>query len=53
MLGQLGGGFLSGISITFLKDTYGSFAGPINPGKLIIAAFIPPIKNTSVKSIPL
>ena len=53
MFVQLVCGFLFGISITFLKDAYGSFAGAINFGKFIVAAFIPPIEDISVKSIPV
>jgi hypothetical protein len=53
MLVQLGLGFLSGISITFLKDAYGSFIRAINFGGLIVATFIPPAEGVSVKFIPL
>ena len=53
MLVQLGFGFLSGISITFLKDVYGSFVGLIHPDGLNVAAFIPPAEDVSVKFIPL
>ena len=53
MLVQLRCGFLSGISITFLKDAYGSFAREINFGWLIVAVFIPPVEDVSVKFIPL
>src|SRR6476659_6753162 len=45
MLIQLGCGFLSGISITFLKDAYGPFVGVISLGRLIVAAFIPPAED--------
>jgi hypothetical protein len=53
MLVQLRYGFLSGISITFLKDAYGPFIGAIKPGRLIVAVFIPAVKDISVKFIPL
>jgi hypothetical protein len=53
MLVQLGFGFLSGISITLLKDVYGPFVCLIDPGGLIVAALIPPAEDVSVKFIPL
>jgi hypothetical protein len=53
MLVQLGCGFLSGISITFLKDDYGSFLHAIRLNELIVAALIPPIEDISAKFIPL
>jgi len=53
MLVQLGCGFLSGVSITFLKDAYGPFVRAINFSRLIVVAFIPPVEDVSVKLIPL
>jgi len=53
MLFQLGGGFLSRVPVTFLKDAYGSFVGAINFAHLIVAAFIPAAQNVSAKLIPL
>src|ERR1051325_11003755 len=53
MLVQLRYRFLPGISITFLKDAYGSFAPAINLCSLIVAVCIPPGEDTSVKFVPL
>jgi hypothetical protein len=53
MLVQLRYRFLSGISITFLKDAYGPFARALNLGRLIIAVCIPPVEDISVKFFPL
>jgi hypothetical protein len=53
MLAQLGYGFLPGISIPFLKDAYGPFVGLISLDKLIVAAFIPPAEDVSIKFVPL
>ena len=53
MLVQLRYRFLSGISITFLKDAYGPFTGAISLGSLIVAVRIPTVKDGSVKFIPL
>jgi hypothetical protein len=51
MLVQFVGGLLSGISITFLKDAYGPFLGAINPVKLILAVFVPPVDDFLAKFI--
>jgi hypothetical protein len=53
MLFQLGGGLLSGISITFLQDADGSFVGTLSLDRLIVTAFIQPVKEGSPKFIPL
>ena len=53
MLVQFGYGFLSGISITFLKDTDGPFLGAINFGEFILAVFVPRIDDFLAKCIPL
>jgi hypothetical protein len=45
MLDQLRCGFLSGISITFLKDTYGPFMHAIELHELIITAFFLPVHD--------
>jgi hypothetical protein len=50
---QLGCGLLFGISITLLKDSYGSFLHAIHLEELIVAAFIPPVEDVSVKFVPL
>ena len=51
MLDQLGRGFLSGISITLLKDTYGVFMHAIKLDDLIVAAFVPPVDDFLAKFI--
>jgi hypothetical protein len=45
MIVELVGGFLSGISITVLKDANGPFLGANNLIELIVAALIPPAKD--------
>lgn len=45
MLDQLRCGFLSGISIPFLKDTYGPFMQAIELDELIVTAFFLPVDD--------
>lgn len=42
-----------GISISFLKDTYGSFLGAIEVSKLILVASVQPVDDFLAKFIPL
>ena len=53
MLIQFIYGFLSGISITFLKDTDGPFTNVTNFDLSIIKAFVSPVEDVSAKFIPL
>ena len=45
MLDQLRCGFLSGISVTFLKDTYGPFMYAMELNELIVPAFFLPVED--------
>ena len=45
MFDQLRCGFLSGISVTFLKDTYRPFVHAIELHDLIVAAFFLPVDD--------
>lgn len=45
MLVQFEYGFLPGISILFLKESYGPFARTIYLDELIVAVFVPPVKD--------
>jgi hypothetical protein len=51
VLDELGCGFLFGISITFLKDTYGPFMHAIKLDELIIAAVFLPVDDFLAKFI--
>jgi hypothetical protein len=52
MLIQLVYGLLSGISITVLKDAYGSFTRAIHLDELIVVALPLPGENVLPKFIP-
>jgi len=45
MLDQLRCGFLSGVSITFLKDTYGPFMHAIELDELIVTTLLLPLDD--------
>ena len=45
MFDQLRCGFLSGVSITLLKDTYGPFMHAIELDELIVTAFFLPVDD--------
>ena len=50
---QLGCSFLSGVSITFLKNAYGSFTLMTLSHELLVAAFVPPVEESLTNFVSL